>query len=753
MMPIRPLGTALFLSLTVGLPLSGAAQRPSPAARSAPASAPAPLPAGPRAMMLRDWYRVATVSAPAVSPDGKRVAVTVTRPVESSNRRHSEIWVVNTDGGEPQRWTSPSTESNNPRWSADGRYLFFTSQREGGKGNRWAIRLDQPSGEAVQVPEYPTGSMPRDGRFAIFTDPAPRDTASKEPDPFARMDAMARPPHDAITSPADPARFDGRHIVDMRYKNNNTGFVPGRRTPRTWRPAQLWRQATGDTAKRQLTTTAYSHRSPVVSPDGRWIAFLADAQLRADSLVDLERDSIAKLPYDSTRDEAERNDSDIYIIGAEGGAPRKVAELPGGEGDLAWSPDGRSLAFVGRPGRTRSARIYLTDVTSCRHAGAAGAPCGSAPRNVLGDWQYEPASLDWLPSGDLHFTAQIGGRTAVLRADRSGRTAPRELVGGRRVIRGTSYDAAGKTLAFVATSVTRPTELFVTRADGSGERQLTNFNADVNRDVVWSDAERFTYRSVGDLEIEGWLMKPYGYEPGKKYPLVLYIHGGPHSQYNEGWFDEFQNLAAKGMFVLYTNPRGSSGYGADFTYSTRGRWGLEDYEDLMKAVDLVAARPDVDSTRMGATGGSYGGFMTTWMATRTNRFRAMQTDRTITDWTYWYGSSDAQGLTEFEFFGKPWDNQALYDTLSPIRYVHRVRTPMLLVQSEEDHRTPMGSAEMWFMALKKQGVPVELVRYPRSNHDLSRTGEPWLLVDRLGRLRQWFGYWLQGGKGDAVAVE
>jgi dipeptidyl aminopeptidase/acylaminoacyl peptidase len=299
-------------------------------------------------------------------------------------------------------------------------------------------------------------------------------------------------------------------------------------------------------------------------------------------------------------------------------------------------------------------------------------------------------------------------------------------------------------MAYTSTSMTKPTELFVATADGTGERQLTRFNDDVNKDVVWSDAERFTYKSVGNLEIESWLMKPYGYTAGKKYPMVIYIHGGPHSAYGEGWFDEFQNLAAQGMFVLFTNPRGSSGYGADFTYSTRGRWGMEDYDDLMKAVDIVAARADVDSTKMGATGGSYGGFMTTWIATKTDRFKAIETDRTITDWTYWYGSSDAQGLTEFEFYGKPWDNQALYDTLSPIRYVQKVKTPMLLVQSEEDHRTPMGSAEIWFMSLKKQGVPVEMVRYPRSNHDLSRTGEPWLLVDRLGRIRQWFAFWLQG---------
>ena len=729
---LRPLAacTALLAAATGPVvPASLAAQ----ASMTMPAASTPPK--APRAMVLSDWYRLTTVSSPAVSPDGKRVAMTVTKAVDAENKRHSEIWVVNTAGGAPQRWTSPSTESSNPRWSPDGRYLFFTSPRSGGKGNTWAIRLDEPSGEAVQVASYPNGSMPSDGAFAVFTDPAPRDTATgASSTPFARMQPMAKPPFAALTRPVEPARFDGRHVTDMSYKVNGVGFVPGRAEARSWRPAQLWRQPVGDTAKRQLTATAYSHRSPEVSPDGKWIAFIADARLRADSVVDLERDSLATLPYDKVRDEADRNDTDLYVVASTGGTPRKVSDWMGAESDITWSPDSKQLAFVGRPSRTKSARIYVVDMA------------GGTPRNLLGDWQFEPGSLAWLTTGHLQFAADIGGRSAILRADLTGKSAPKELVGGRRQLRGASYDAAAKVMAYTSTSMTKPTELFVATADGMGERQLTHFNDDVNTDVAWSDAERFTYKSVGNLEIEGWLMKPYGYTPGKKYPMVIYIHGGPHSAYGEGWFDEFQNLAAQGMFVLFTNPRGSSGYGADFTYSTRGRWGMEDYDDLMKAVDIVAARPDVDSTKMGATGGSYGGFMTTWIATKTDRFKAIQTDRTITDWTYWYGSSDAQGLTEFEFYGKPWDNQALYDTLSPIRYVQKVKTPMLLVQSEEDHRTPMGSAEIWFMSLKKQGVPVEMVRYPRSNHDLSRTGEPWLLVDRLGRIRQWFAYWLQDAK-------
>jgi len=701
----------------------------------------APLAAGaqggsssPRAFTPADWYRLTTVSDPAVSPDGRQVAFTVTTVREEANKRHSEIWLAPVAGGAPSRVTSPGTESSNARWSPDGSLLLFTSKREGGKSTTWALRMNQP-GEAVEMPDYPGGTATRDRRFTVWSDSVVPDTtadttAKAKNDPFAKMGAMARPPYGAVTQPLDPARFDGRHVVDMQYKANNRGFLPGPRTARVWRPLQVWRQAFDGSPKRQLTRTNYSHFGAVVSPDGRWIAFTADTGLRSDSAVRAYRDSIAKLPYDSARDERPDNEVDIFVMPADGGEPRRVARLVGNESQLAWAPDSRRLAFVSAPHRTKSDRLWVIAVD------------GGPPANLLGDWQYEPSSYAWLANGDLTFSAAVGGRTALFVVSPKNHKL-REIVGGRRRTSGFSWDAARSTVAFVSTSLTKPTELHVARSDGTQERRLTSFNDSLNARIAWSDAERFTYPSVGGLEIEGWLMKPYGWQPGRKYPLALYIHGGPHSAYGENWFDEFQNLAAAGMFVLFTNPRGSSGYGADFTYSTRGRWGAEDYEDLMKAVDIVSRRPDVDSTRLGVTGGSYGGFMTAWITTKSNRFRAAQADRMISDWASWYGSSDAQGLTEFEFYGKPWDNWALYDSISPIRHVERVRTPTLIVQSEEDHRTPMANAELWFMALKKQGVPVELIRYPRSTHDLSRTGEPWLLVDRLGRLRQWFSHWLK----------
>jgi dipeptidyl aminopeptidase/acylaminoacyl peptidase len=693
-----------------------------------------------RAFTPADWYRVVTVSNPAISPDGRQVAFTVTRVIEADNRRHSEVWVVRTDGGEPVRYTSPTVSSSSPRWSPDGRLLLFQSTRPGSRARTWALRMDRPGGEAFEYDSLPTGSLTANRRTIAWSEPAPADTGrGRGTDPFGRMQPAARPPFGAVTRPLDPARFDGRHYVDLPIKSNGQGYLANRSEARQWRPTQIWVQELTPLdgpdgrpyaiTRRQVTSAAYSHGNVTISPDGRWIAFTADARLRPDSVVAAERDSLAILPYDPVRDEAPRNDSDVWVIPAAGGEPRRVIELMGTESNLEWSPDGRHLAFVHREHRTAQARLLMVPVT------------GGQPVVLTRDWRYEPGDYVWLPDGTIRMEAQIGGRTAVYRVDPR-RGTMQEVLGGRRRLSGITFDAAGRLMAFVASSVTQPTELFVAGTDGRDERKLTGFNDALNREIAWSDAEVFTYPSVGGLEIEGWLMKPYGYEPGRKYPLVLYIHGGPHSLYGENWFDEFQNLAGAGMWVLYTNPRGSSGYGAEFTYATRGRWFAEDYEDLMRAVDLVARRPDVDSTRMGVTGGSYGGVMTAWVTVKTNRFKAAQTDRMISNWWSWYGSSDAQGLTEFEFYGKPWDNPALYDSLSPIRYIRQVRTPTLIVQSEEDHRTPMTDAEQWFTALRKHGVPVEFVRYPRSNHDLSRTGEPWLLVDRLARLRQWFGWWL-----------
>jgi dipeptidyl aminopeptidase/acylaminoacyl peptidase len=705
-------------------------------------------------------------TSPQFSGDGTTVIFSSTRPGYTASR-----WAARVDrpGGEFP-YTGAAMESAPP----DAPPADFGG-RQGGAGN---VNSSQPKDKSFTVttgveggpaPAAAPGGGGRNGgggggqrgggapgTAATPADAPPggaRGRGADPNDPFTAMPAMAKPPANAITLPLDPSRFDGMQITDERYKANGRGFVPstgagGNRAGGAGRGAgrgntdnatpvttQILIDHNDGAGRKAVTQTLYSHRNAVVSPDGKWIVFTADADLRPDSQVATTRADIAKLGTDAERTAATREklQSDLFVIPVAGGTPKRI-KTPGLESGIEWSPDSKYFTFTANNGPNTTGNIYLADAAS-----------GSS-KSLTSDLRTDLGPVTWLASNDALLSLTVGGRNALYRVNP--RTGDRkELVGGRRRISNFVYDRERTKVAYIATSIDVPTELFLADVNGIiPERQLTHFNDELNNTVAWSPGERFTFKSVRDVEVESWLMKPYGYEPGKKYPLVLYIHGGPHSAYNEGWFDEFQNLTGAGMFVLYTNPRGSSGYGAEFQDMIRNRWGDEDYMDLMKAVDICIARPDVDGTRLGVTGGSYGGFMTTWITTKTDRFKAAEADRMIVNWVSWYGTSDAQSLTEGEFLGNPWENWDSYINMSPIKYANKVKTPTLLVQSEEDFRAPIEDAEQWFMALKKNNVPAEFVRYPRSNHDLSRTGEPWLLTDRLYRIRTWFSYWLKDEK-------
>jgi len=375
---------------------------------------------------------------------------------------------------------------------------------------------------------------------------------------------------------------------------------------------------------------------------------------------------------------------------------------------------------------------------------------GGAAKNLTVDWNLDPTNPSWSTDGStIYFNAEVKGNVHLFAVASTG-GAVRQITTGERQLRGFTFSADGRALAYTASDITHGTELYVMPLSRNTDKRLTSFNDSLFKQVAAIPADTFWFTGVGGLKIQGWLMKPYGYQAGKRYPLVLSIHGGPHSNYGNVLFPEFQMLAGQGYWMLFTNPRGSSGYGHDFTFATRGRWGMEDYQDLMQAVDVAIARAKggVDTTRMAVLGGSYGGFMTNWIVGHTNRFHVAQTDRSIYNWYSWYGSSDAQGLTEYEFKGAPWESDSLYRVLSPMEYASNMRTPMLIVHSEDDKRVPITDAEQLFVSLRKRGIPAEFVRYPRSFHGLSRTGPPWLLVDRLERIRTWFAHWI--GTGDTM---
>jgi dipeptidyl aminopeptidase/acylaminoacyl peptidase len=394
------------------------------------------------------------------------------------------------------------------------------------------------------------------------------------------------------------------------------------------------------------------------------------------------------------------------------------------------------MAYVYSPERGEQNDIMLVEL------GSDGAFRG-APVNLTADWDRTPGSPRWTPDGAaLTWEALSRGNRHLFRVSASGGVVV-PVTEGERQLRGFSFSADGAVMAYTVTDAVTPSELYVARGDGSTEQKATGFNDGVLSALTLEAPEELTWAVDDGTEIQGWVIKPVAYQPGQSYPLILKIHGGPHSSYGNVFFPTFHALSSAGFFVLYTNPRGSSGYGHQFQYATRGEWGIVDKEDYLEGVDAALAKyPDADASRLGVGGGSYGGFMTNWLTATTDRFRAAVTSRSIVNWESWWGSSDAQGLTEFEFMGAPWEQRDRYRRLSPISFVENVTAPTLIIHSEEDYRTPMGDGEQWFMSLMKRDVPVELVRYPRSNHNLSRTGEPWLLVDRMERLRSWFVHWL-----------
>ncbi len=671
----------------------------------------------PHPFQATDYYKLTSVGEPRPAPDGRRIAVVVTTVVEDKDRRHSEIWMAAADGSSPAfRYTSPASEASNPVWSPDGSLLAFTSKREGFDDDVWFLRTRAPGGEAFQVRGvHALPVFSGDGKWLLYSWRGP------EPDSMKKDSWRSRVSPSAISRGPDPKRFDGRVYTSLPFVEDERGLVPPRETRRA---SHLYLVPSAGGEPKQLTSGDLSQRAPDWSPDGRAIVFVQD----------------------STDTSEVRNQvrPQLYVLSVADGAVRRLATPYVENVAPAWSPDGTTIAFICSKGRGEENDLCVMP--------AAGG--GGPVRNLTSGWDLDPSGPAWSPdSKTVYVSAETRGNIHVFAAPATGGSV-RQITTGERQLGGPAITRDGKLLAYSASDATHPAELFVApvgRAGPGPDKRLTSFNDSLLAQLVTIPADTFWFTSVGGLSIEAFVMRPYGYRPGKSYPLILYIHGGPHWNYGNVFFPEMQLLAGQGYWVLLVNPRGSTGYGHDFTFATRGRWGMEDYQDLMKAVDVAIARGGVDTTRLGVAGGSYGGFMTNWVVGHTNRFAAAEADRSIYDWYSWYGSSDAQGLTDYEFSGPPWDADSLYRVLSPMTYATRIRTPLLIVHSEDDRRTPITDGEQLFVMLRKRGVPAEFVRYPRSYHGLSRTGPPWLLVDRLERIRTWFAHWLGGGETPPAA--
>ena len=671
---------------------------------------PGPASAQRRGFEPADYYDLVTVGDVAVSPDGDLVAFTLTRILEEENRRQREIWIQALENGrpagEPYRFTAPTGDSYAPSWSPDGSLLSFTSERGDDDNSTWFVRVSGPGGEAFHI-EGVRGApvWSADGEWIAYLALA-EETESDEREGWIAPDA--------ISNTLDRSRFDGRVITSTRYKSDGT--ITLRPHFSVSESDDLFLVSAEGGAPRRLTALPFDKSGVSWSSDGRTIYFSGDEKQNDETNEDLTRD--------------------IWAVRVTDGSVTNLTPDPGSETSPSPSPDGTRLAFVFIAERGAERDLMVVDV------GGDGR-FSTQPVNLTEGWDLVPGVPQWSADGTaILFSASVGGNRHLFRVAAAGGPVIQVTEGERRL---TSFSLSdrGHIMAYAATDAVSPTELYVARGDGTAERRATEFNEAFLDRVSLERPERLTWMVGDSVEVEGWLIKPVGYIAGRKYPLILKIHGGPHSAYGNTFFPTFHVLSAAGFFVLYSNPRGSSGYGHEFMYSTRGQWGLKDSEDFLTGVDSALARyPEADATRLGVSGGSYGGFMTNWLTATTDRFQAAVTSRSIVNWESWWGSSDAQRLTEYEFFGAPWERRDLYRRLSPISYVENVTAPTLIIHSENDYRVPIGEGEQWFMALKNLGVPVEMVRYPSSSHGLSRTGEPWLLVDRLERIRSWFERWL-----------
>jgi dipeptidyl aminopeptidase/acylaminoacyl peptidase len=647
-----------------------------------------------------DVGHLSDVSQPRLAPDGRTVAFVVTTIDLDENTYRSRVWLAATDGSTPPRpFSSGEHRDGTPRWSPDGRLLAFVSHREDEGCEIYVLPVDA-GGEAARLATWPEDvdelEWSPDGTRLGFA-ARQRDEAR-----YGKKEAKDQPP---------------RRITRLFYRLDNSGFTVDR-------PRHLFVvPADGSAKPRAVTTGTASDDGLSWSPDGRTVVFSAGRHERWD--LDLV--------------------ADLYTVDADlAGEPQPLTDGSAYYFLPAFSPTGELIA------------AYWTDaLIGPTHSQVVVTPTGGGASRVLtrdldrNCAPYPSARPPMWDGTDLLFAVEDAGNTHVYRVASDGDDKPRLVLGGERTI--ASFDARASVIAYAATDATTPSDLFVL-VDGE-ERQLTTIGARFPERHDLSTPERFTAVSSDGSEVEAWIMRPAGFAAGARYPTLLNIHGGPFTQYGNRFFDEFQVQTGAGYAVVYANPRGSSGYSEAWGQAIRGPkaevapgsgWGGVDYEDLMAVTEEAVRRFDfVDGDRFGVIGGSYGGYMTSLMIGRTDRFRAAVSERAANDLLALETFSDFAGAFRTEVGPSHLDDPDEYRRMSPIEHVRTINTPLLILHAEHDLRCPVGQAEALFVGLRMLERDVEMVLFPGEGHELSRSGAPKHRVQRLEIILEFFDRYLQ----------
>ncbi len=668
-----------------------------------------------------DLLKFTWIADPQIAPDGSTIAFVRVTVNEKENRYETSLFTVATTGAEAPRRITSNVRDTTPRWSPDGRRIAFVrSVEKDGKPQPGQVYvLDMTGGEAQPLTTDTKGvssiAWSPDGKTIAFTAP----TGGNEPD-------------------AEKTKSDVQVITRAVYRSNgNPTYVDAARHTHIFTIT-----APGGPDKpqvKQVTDGEYDERDIEWAADGSKIYFTST--------------QVPEAYY-------EPNDSDLYSVAADGGTITKVASIDGTISSPTVAPDGSRIAFVGTPHGTPVRSYSQPDLF------VVDAAPGSTPRNLTASYDFDiPGGIggDQAPprgqSGNPIVWSKDGASLIAVSAEHGSANLKRITIAtgkieavsdGRQAVATYTATPDASTIAAVISTQTNIGDLFVVEAK---PRQITRINDELFKDIQQSEPEEIWYKSFDGKNIQGWILKPPNFDPARKYPLILEIHGGPHAAYGNVYTHEFQWMAAKGYVVLFTNPRGSTSYGQDFGNVIQFHYPGDDYKDLMAGVDELVKRGYVDANRMGVTGGSGGGLLTNWTITQTQRFKAAVAQRDIADWYGFWFTADFW-LSQPSWFRKaPWEDPQDFAARSPITHVANVTTPTMYVLGDQDYRTPPADGgEMMFRALKYRKIPTVMVRFPRESHELSRSGEPKHRVERLQHIVGWMDQWLQGKKNPAYST-
>ncbi len=632
---------------------------------------------------LEMYLDVESVSNPQISPDGSRIVYTRGWIDKMNDSRESSIWIMNADGSRARHLT----EGSGPIWSPDGTRIAFTRQGEPQGTQIWVRWMDAEGAES-QITRLESGPggirWSPNGEHLSFT-------MNVDAEPAFTVNPPGRP--DGADWTAAP-----RVVTRADYRSDRVGF-----TDSSWRHIFVV-PAEGGTA-RQLTDGDWNHSSGEWTPDGQELLF---SSLRTED---------AELSW---------RESEIYSVDVASGAIRQLTHRRGQDSSPLPSPDGELIAYRGsdfHEDTYRNSHVYVMNRD------------GSDPQMISGDFDRQINGMQWAKDGSgLYATVSSEGTRGVHFIDRDGGVS--EVARGTYMLGLSSFTADGFAVATYTDSDT-PSDIVSFDLDDANPSftQLTQVNADVFAGVTFGEVEEIWYSSVEDFQIQGWIVKPPDFDPDRKYPMMLAIHGGPHGMYNVGFNFGWQEHAANDYVILYTNPRGSSGYGSPFGNAIKNAYPGKDYDDLMNGVDEVISRGYIDEQNMFVYGCSGGGVLTSWVVGHTDRFAGASANCPVTNWLSFVGTTDGIGwYNNFENF--PWDDPSEHLRRSPLMYVGNVTTPTMLMTGVNDLRTPISQTDEYYAALKVLGVPTAMIRFNDEWHGTSSNPSNFLRSQLF--LRKWW---------------